>query len=250
MADYLASKLSESGTAFGEVKVAPDLETMAQWLKSGEVDIYFDSLYPAMLVSEQSGAKAILRRWKGGVGDYYSVIFALADSGFTSIDDLQGHMIAFDEIQSTSGYVLPLTYLLNADLKVTAKSSASEAIAPDEVGYIFSDDDENTLQWVISGKVNAGAVDIGTFMEVPEETRNQMIILGETDTVARHVVMVRGSMEPEKIEQLKTILIGMDLTPEGKEVLEKFEKTTKFDDFITPEEIAKMRKLSEQVRNR
>jgi phosphonate transport system substrate-binding protein len=57
-------------------------------------------------------------------------------------------------------------------------------------------------------------------------------------------------MEPEKIEKIKTILIETNQTAEGKEVLETFEKTGKFDNFPTEEDIAKMRKFSEQVSNR
>ncbi|MGB7442355.1 MAG: hypothetical protein WA919_14910 [Coleofasciculaceae cyanobacterium] len=47
LADYLAANLSESDARLGKVKIAPDLKTISQWLQSGEVDIYFDSPYPA-----------------------------------------------------------------------------------------------------------------------------------------------------------------------------------------------------------
>ncbi|MGK7872209.1 MAG: PhnD/SsuA/transferrin family substrate-binding protein, partial [Xenococcaceae cyanobacterium] len=67
IADYLATNLGDIGIGKGEVKIASDKDTMAKWMASGEVDLYFDSLFPAMFAIDQSGAKAILRRWKDGV---------------------------------------------------------------------------------------------------------------------------------------------------------------------------------------
>ncbi|NES05342.1 MAG: phosphate/phosphite/phosphonate ABC transporter substrate-binding protein, partial [Okeania sp. SIO2F4] len=107
-----------------------------------------------------------------------------------------------------------------------------------------------TIQWVISGKVVAGALDIGTFMEIPEESRQAMLVLAQSDKVARHIALVRADLKPEMIEAIKTILIEMDKTPEGQEVLKKFEKTAKFDNFPPESSIERMRELYELVQNR
>ncbi len=248
-ADYLGTHLDEFKIGIGEVKVASDMPTMIQWLKNGDVDLYFDSPYPAMYISDQSKAEIILRRWKGGRADYYTVFFTMKDRGINSLEDLQGKMIAFDEESSTSGYMLPRSHLMNEGLKPLEKKSVADTINTDEIGYIFSDDDENTIQWVISGKVDAGAVDIGTFLEIPEENREAMKVLAETEKVARHVVIVRPGMDPQQVEAIKTILLEMDQTESGKTVLEKFEKTTKFDNFPPEADIARMRELYEQVQN-
>ena len=81
LADYLADHLAEFGIGVGEVAIAPDIETMAKMMQSGAVDIYFDSLYPATIVSQQSGAEPILRRWKKGKAEYRTIFFTRADSG-------------------------------------------------------------------------------------------------------------------------------------------------------------------------
>lgn len=250
LADYLASRLGKFGVKAGDVQVASDLAEMASLLKSGEVDIYFDSPYPAMIVSDKSGAKPILRRWKGGVPEYYTVIFTMKDQGIKSLGDLKGKMLGFDEISSTSGYMLPMALLLKAGLNPREKTSAGSTVSANEVGYAFSDDDENTIQWVISGKVAAGAIDIGSFMEIPEASRKAMVVLAQSEKVARHMALARAGMKPEMVEAIKTILIQMDKTPEGKEVLEKFEETAKFDNFPPEASIARMRELYELVKNR
>lgn len=250
MADYLAERLKQFNIGVGEVKVAADMQTMIAWLKSGEVTLYFDSPYPAMIVSDKSGAQPILRRWKDGVAEYNTVFFVMKDSGISSLQDLQGKVIAFDEIQSTSGYMLPKAYLLSTGLKPVEKKSAEDVVSADEVGYIFSDDDENSIQWVISGKVTAAAVDTETFAEIPEENRQAMSVIAQTEKVARHVVMARPGLPAEQIAAIKTILLDMDKTPEGQAVLKEFEGTAKFDDFPPDADITKMRKLYEQVQDR
>lgn len=250
MADYLAARLEKFGIGVGEVKVAPDLDTMASYLKEGEVDIYMDSPYPAMIVSDKSGAQPILRRWKKGNAEYYGVIFTLAESKINTLSDLQGQMIAFEEPVSTSGYFLPLNTLLAAGLKMEEKGSPNESVPADEVGYVFSQDDENTIQWVLSGEVAAGAADYSFLEEIPEESRKALKVLAQTQKIARHLVIVRPGLDPELVQQIKTILMEMEQTPEGKEVLTSFEETTKFDEFPVETSLDKMRQLYERVQQK
>lgn len=253
LADYLAVNLGELGIGTGEVKVAPDLETITEWMTTGEVDLYFDSLYPVMIVSDKSGAQPILRRWKGGVSEYHSVFFALAESGMTTLEDLKGQMVAFDEVFSTSGYMVPLAYLIEEDLHPVEKTDLSQAVAENEVGYIFSGEDTNTIQWVVSGLVAAGVVDSGTYEEdIPEETREGLVVLHRTEAVPRHVVLVSADVDEALREAVIELLLGLDKTEEGREILFVFEETTKFDEFPggIDAALARMQELHDMVQGR
>jgi phosphonate transport system substrate-binding protein len=251
LADYLAANLGEFGFGVGEVRVAPDIETMTQWVESGDVDLYFDSPYPALLVSEGSGGEPILRRWKEGIEEYHSVIFALAESDLDSVEDLPGHVIAFDEPYSTSGYMLPLAYLVEAGLTAVEKPDTDAEVANDEVGYVFSGDDENAIQWVISGVVGAAVVDSGVFGEIPQETRDQLTVIAETEPLPRHMVIVSPTISEEVRNAIRDILIAMDESDEGQAVLLSFEETAQFDEFPGGAEqaLTRMRELYELVQN-
>lgn len=249
LADYLAANLQEQGIGAGEVRVAPDLETMAEWMEAGEVDIYFDSPYPALIVSSESGGQPILRRWKKGVSEYHTVFFARANSGLESLDDLPGHTIAFDDVFSTSGYMLPLAYMVENGLKPVEIAEPDAAVADDEVGYVFSGDDDNTIQWVVSNRVSVGVTDNENYSELPKETSDQLTILAETEALPRQLVVVRPGMEPELVEALTALLVGMDETEDGPAVLASFEETAQFDEFPggTDTALERMRELYELV---
>jgi phosphonate transport system substrate-binding protein len=246
LADYLDDHLRTLGVGV-KVKIAPDLATMARWMQAGEVDLYFDSPYPAMIVSDQSGAQPILRRWKGGDAEYETVFITRANSGLTSLTDLQGQVIGFEDNYSTSGYLLPKSYLLQAGMHPVEKSGPQAGVAKDEVGYVFTQDSENTLQWVLSGKVVAGAIDSRVFADIPPESRTALTVLATTEKVARHVVLAGAGMEPTLLSTIKTALLGMDKSPEGQAVLKAFEKTAKFDEFPTATDLTRMRELYQLV---
>lgn len=231
IASYLAQNLSDQGITGSEVRIAPDIETMIDLIGSGEIDIYYDSLYPAMIVANATGAIPLVRGWRGGEPEYHSVFFALADSGIESIEDLNGRTIAYDNPASTSGYMMPTSYLLSNDLNPVEKETTNDPVAQNEIAYIFSGDDENTIEWVLSGRVDVGVVDNLTFLaDVSQETRDNLVIIARTEDVPRRVVMIAPDIDPELANALADILIAMDETEEGQALLE-IVRTLQFDEF-------------------
>jgi phosphonate transport system substrate-binding protein len=230
LADYLTVKLAPAGVTAVTIKVAPDFDTIAKWLKDGEVDLLFQTPYPAVLLENAVGAKTILRRWKNGDATYKTVIFAKADSGMKTIMDLKGKMLAVQDEFSTSAYMMPLAYIAEQGIKIATKATPDASVAADEIGYTNSHSDDNTLQWVVSGKTAAGAAEFRVYNSLPDDTRKQLIILGQTEELPRGVVMVQPNMDPQLQSLLSSVLVGMDQTDEGRAVLVKTQNTTHFDE--------------------
>lgn len=247
LADYLAANLGQFGVTVGEVKVAPDQETMIQWLKDGSVDLYFASPYSAMIMNDQAGAPVILRYWKSGVAEYKSLILVRKDSGIKSLADLKGHVIAFDEPYSTTAYMLPLAYIIQDGLNPVQVAGSDESVPTDEVGYVFAQGQDNVTAWLVNGKVSAGAFSDQDIKEIPADIMDQLTILIETEKLPRYLALARPGMDQAQLEAIKVLLIGLDQTPEGPDILKSL-KTAKFDELPNPEAmLTRMRELYDVI---
>ena len=229
IANHLASNLTDLDINVGTVLVAPDLETMANWLAISKVDLYFDNPYAALFVSDHSGGQPILVRVKEGEAQKHAVFFALDDGRTTSFDDLAGQVIAIEEPDSASGYMLPVAHLLEMKMIPVEVTETDASVAPNEIGYIFSLDDDNTLQWVFNNRVIAGAVDNEAFEEYSEANPGKLRVLAETEPVLRHqLTIVRPNMDPVLLEAIKALLLDLDQIEVAQAILTPSE-TVRFD---------------------
>lgn len=229
--DYLARHLRGAGITKGRVIVTHTIKEMAELMKAGEVDIYIDSPFPIARVAELSGAKPFLRRWKRGVAEYHSLIFVRKDSGIEDLAGLKGKSLAFDAPSSTTGYFIPKAMLVNAGVPPVEILKLSDEIPLSGVGYIFSNDDENTMFWVLKHKTNAGAMDNIHFEKISGARRDELKILARSEDIPRHVVAHRAGLSPALLEEIERVLVGMNEDPEGAKVLVEFQRTKKFDKF-------------------
>jgi phosphonate transport system substrate-binding protein len=229
-ARYLAEGLADDGITSGQVKVAKNMDAMIEMIRAGEVDLYIDSPFPAVNVAQKSGGKLLLRRWKGGVSEYSSVVFVRADSAVKSIEDLRGKMVSFEEPWSSSAFFLPKLSLVESGFRVTEKTDFQSSVEPDEIGYIFSTSDKNTMLWVLRKRVVAGAMDEAKMKKRAGMNYDDLRVIYKTSKIPRHVVVHRGDLDPALVTRIKDILLNMEKSENGKAVLQGFEATTRFDE--------------------
>jgi phosphonate transport system substrate-binding protein len=230
MMDYMAKQLSKQGIVKGSVVVTPDLDTMAAKLKSGEVDLFYESPYGALYVYEKAGAIPMLVGWRKGVGVYHALIMVRKDSGITTLQGLQGKLIAFADPGSTTGYFLPKALMITSRLKLSEKSTG-DTVAADEVGYMFAGSADNMITALLQGKEVAGAEESSVYDGLKQEDKYKLVVLAQTQDVPRSLILASSTMSQALRDQIIAVLKAAGNTDEGKAALKGAKSTAKFDDF-------------------
>ncbi len=82
----------------------------------------------------------------------------------------------------------------------------------DEIGFVFSYDDENTLQWVLSGLTDAGVTDDYNFdVAFPGEAREQPVELARTEYTPRQVAVIRSGLDEGLVQSIVQVLTALEI---------------------------------------
>jgi phosphate/phosphite/phosphonate ABC transporter binding protein len=244
LVEYTARKLAPTGEIKSTVKVAANTAQLVELLEQGQVDFYLESPFPTHIINRTGIGRLLLRRWKGGMGEYRAVIFTSKASRIARLGELRGKMIAFEDPGSTSAYFLPKLLLFEKGFRVTEKPDLAAKVLGGEVGYIFAGSEENIVKLVREEKVAAGAISNDDYAGLDEMSKAGLAVLAESGSVPRHLVSVRRNLPEAVIKRLKEILLSMDQDDEGQKILRQTDGTTKFD-MLTGGEDAFRRKLNE-----
>jgi len=242
---YVARKLSSGREIEAKVVTAATPVEFANLLKHREIDFYMESAYPTYVINSVHGAgKLLLRRWKSGMAEYYSVIFTRRNSGIKHLEDLKGKSIVFEDPGSSSGYLMPKLFLQRRGLKLTENVRFDPNSAATDVGYIFAGSQDRLVEAVLTQQAAAGAFSNDDFSALDDKKKSEIAQLAQTDRLPRHLVSVRSDLAPALVASLEKILLSMDDDVEGRKILQKTDGTTKFD-MLPGGEAAMRRRLLE-----
>ncbi|MBI2352539.1 MAG: phosphate/phosphite/phosphonate ABC transporter substrate-binding protein [Deltaproteobacteria bacterium] len=227
--DYVAKKLAPLGFTGGRILVVDKVGQLARVIREGKVDFFHDSVVPTMVLSKWSGSVPILRQWKFGEPDYYSVILVKKDSGINTLSDLKGKVIAFDEPHSTSAHILPRMLLTEKRLKLVQIIPPAGRPEPDAVGFIHGSDD-NAPHLLVLGKVDAAATSHREFEILRPEVRDGLKIIARSKSVPRLLISIPKDLDPKIATALRETLLTMNKDPEGQEAMNKQQQTTGIDE--------------------
>ncbi len=108
LAQYLAAKLNRPV----ELRTVDSWEGLAKSLANGETDLALMGPWGYVLANHQAGAQVISTILYDGKPEYFAIIITHPNSGIEKPADLKGRTFAFGDKGSTSGYLIPLHYLM------------------------------------------------------------------------------------------------------------------------------------------
>jgi phosphonate transport system substrate-binding protein len=161
----------------------------------------------------RSGGKIVPIAQREEDAQFRSVFIAQQDSGIKTLADLKGKQVSFGSQSSTSGHLMPRSFLLQAgidpekDLKRIAYSGAHDA----------------TIASVVSGRVDAAALDITVWRKFVEEKKvdtRKVDVFYTTPPFYNYNWSVHADMPAALRERIAKALFDLSMdTPEGKEIL-------------------------------
>ncbi len=108
LAGYLAKRLGREVKLF----TVDTWEGLARSLASGETDLSLMGPWGYVLANHQAGAQVVSTILYEGKPEYFAITITHPKSGINTLEDLKGRTFAFGDKGSTSGYLIPLHYLM------------------------------------------------------------------------------------------------------------------------------------------
>lgn len=234
--DYVAGHLKELGITEGSVLSAKNHEEMFRYLKEGKVDWVQKTVFEALMYLREAGAEIALRSWRQGIPSYHTVIFSRSDGPVSSLKDLVGKKIAFEDAGSASAYFVPAATLRRANFKLVELSSPREKTPEGRIGYIFAGDELSITAWVHRGLADAGAYHNQNWSspkDTPDSMRKNLKAFYVGKPMPRMIELLRGTLEPRTKARIKEVLLRAHEDSAATEALVAYGPATKkFDEFI------------------
>ena len=197
-----------------------DYAAAVEALVNKKIDLAWFGGFTFVQANARSGGKMIplVQREED---EKFRSVFVTGDPAIKTLADLKGKDVSFGSQSSTSGHLMPRSFLLQAgvdpdkDFKRVAFSGAHDA----------------TVAAVAAGKVQAGALNISVWERLVAEKKvdtDKVKVFYTTPPYYDYNWTVHADMPAALRDKLAAALLSLDKsTPEGKEILE-LQRATRF----------------------
>ncbi len=197
-----------------------DYAAAVEALVNKQVDLAWFGGFTAVQASVRSGGKVLPLVQREEDSKFRSV-FITTDASIKGLADLKGKTLSFGSQSSTSGHLMPRSFLLKAsvnpdsDLKRVAYSGAHDA----------------TIAAVASGKVDAGALNISVWEKFVADKKvdtDKVKVFFTTPPYFDYNWTVHADMPAAQRDKLQKAFLALSKdTPEGQQILD-LQRATRF----------------------
>ena len=190
-----------------------DYPAAVEALVNRQVDLVWFGGFTHVQAQIRSGGKVVPIAQREEDAQFRSVFITQTDSGIKTLADLKGKQVSFGSQSSTSGHLMPRSFLLQAgidpdkDFRRVAYSGAHDA----------------TIASVVSGRVDAAALDITVWRRFVEEKKvdtGKVNVFFTTPPFFNYNWSVHADMPAALRERITKALLDLSMdTPEGREIL-------------------------------
>lgn len=217
----LANYLEKALGVKVEFTPVSDYPAAVETLVNKKVDLVWLGGFTFVQANLRSGGKVVPLAQREEDTKFQSVFIAKTDSGIKSLADMKGKQISFGSQSSTSGHLMPRSFLLQAsinpekDFRRIAYSGAHDA----------------TIASVVSGKVDAAALDITVWKKFVAENKvdtKAVDVFFTTPGYFNYNWSVHADMPAAMQAKVKTALLALDpANPAHAEIL-KLNRATRY----------------------
>lgn len=190
-----------------------DYPAAVEALVNKQVELVWFGGFTYVQAQIRSGGKIVPIAQREEDTKFRSVFITQTNSGIKSLADLKGKQVSFGSASSTSGHLMPRSFLLEAgidpdkDFKRVAYSGAHDA----------------TIASVVSGRVDAAALDITVWRKFVAENKvdtSKVDVFYTTPPYFNYNWSVHADMPVAQREKITAALLDLNMNnPEGKEIL-------------------------------
>ncbi len=217
LGNYLESKIGM------KVEFTPvtDYAATVEGLAAKKIDLVWYGGFTFVQAYHRTNGTAIPLVQREEDEKFRSVFITQTDSSIKTLKDLQGKNFTFGSPSSTSGHLMPRSFLLK------------EGMDPDKAfkRVAFSGAHDATALQVAGGKVDAGALNISVYEKMIAEKKlddKQVRVFYTTPPYYDYNWTVRGDLDPTLVKKLRDAFLALDAkNPADAEIL-KLQRAARF----------------------
>jgi len=197
-----------------KTSIATSYAAVIEAMGAGKVDIGWLATFAYVLAREKYDVDLLLIVVRFGSPFYRGQIVVRADSGITTLEDLQGKRFAYVDPVSTSGHLYPKTLLM------------AKGLDPDRLfaHAVFAGSHNAVILSIMKGEVDAGATYDDARAAIAKdfpEVYDRVRVIAYTKEIPNDTVTARKNLDPELKKRIKEGLQHLAKTPEGSRLLKR-----------------------------